>query len=277
MGARQIVSRVLQRSFVQGLFFTCTPDNLTLRIQVRNTMETNLLPFFRERYKVAIDKYDTEKHQEALAELSELLMDTHLPLLYRLKANMALAEGHEDWFLAEDYRLDAERVYAHIRTQLDCPVGDTSWPEQERELVALRERLDTLAQDQIIDDPSSQDDVLVPEQPPQKTSVEPASSRFSVAVPSVFSDTTDLRSEDTMTTVPTRARSDMLGQQRSQSLDYTPPSSPLVTRVVHTPSTVRRRSSEKEEDFYGSPSVRRSSSEKEKYFLGSPSKKRKGG
>ncbi|KAM0718167.1 hypothetical protein Q7P37_006499 [Cladosporium fusiforme] len=108
----------------------------------------------RCRYKVAIEKYETDHHDQALEELFDLLMEVRLPLLIRLKANLALADGNaeKDWHLAEGYRKEAERVYESIRAS--TPTGDTRWPAYENELVALRESLDTLAEDQLANQPN---------------------------------------------------------------------------------------------------------------------------
>jgi hypothetical protein len=169
-------------------------------------MATNLARFFRERYKVAIDKWETEQHEEALTELSDLLMDPQLPLLYRLKANMALAHSQEDWFHAEEHRTDAERVYDHIRTKLGRPEGDTRWPDQERELVAIREQLDILADEQKQTRPLP----LSPDQddPTTASSDVQESSQVS-AMDSPFSpsgNAAHLLSESTFTPLPVRSQ-----------------------------------------------------------------------
>jgi hypothetical protein len=108
----------------------------------------NSLKFFRERYVVAIEKYETRLHDEALQELTDLLIDPQLPMLYRLKANIALADSSTEnsWHRAEAFRKEAESVYSDIRSR--CPVGDTRWPAQENELVNLRESLNSLAEEQ---------------------------------------------------------------------------------------------------------------------------------
>jgi hypothetical protein len=113
----------------------------------------NLLKFFHERYVVAIERYETRLHDEALQELTDLLMDPQLPMLYRLKVNIALADGNTEhsWHLAEAFRKEAESVYSDIRSRR--PVGDTRWPAQENELVNLRESLDTLAEEQLASQP----------------------------------------------------------------------------------------------------------------------------
>jgi hypothetical protein len=111
-------------------------------------MASNLARFFRERFIEATGKWNTDKHEESLEELSVLLMEPRLPLLFRLKANFLLAIGHDDWAPREEYRHDAERVYEQIRM-----LGDERHPEIERELVTIRARLDTVAKDQITDDP----------------------------------------------------------------------------------------------------------------------------
>jgi hypothetical protein len=114
-------------------------------------MASNLTEFFRERFIEATGKWNNgeREHEESLEELSVLLMEPRLPLLYRLKANLALAIGHYDWYLAEDFRHDAEKVYGQIRMLREQP------SEIERELIAIRERLDTLAEDQVIDNPEA--------------------------------------------------------------------------------------------------------------------------
>jgi hypothetical protein len=114
------------------------------------TMSTsNLGRFFRERYRVAASKLDTDKHEDALSELTELLMEDKLSPIYRLKANAALADGVDDWFLAEQYRLAAELAYDGI-----CEVlSDSERRLVDDEIAILRELLDSLAEEQRLDDP----------------------------------------------------------------------------------------------------------------------------
>lgn len=198
-------------------------------------MASNLTSFFRERYKVAINKWETDRHEEALTELSDLLMEPQLPMLYRLKANMALAQSQEDWFHAEDHRRDAERVYEHIRTKLGCPEGDTRWPGQESELVALREELDALANEQLLNKPESQ------------TSL-PESSEMSI-IDSTFSSrayAADPVSESTSIPLPVRSQ----------------PSTPTQARFwqvqsSHESTAAHKRRSPEREDPVGSPSKKR--------------------
>jgi hypothetical protein len=91
-------------------------------------------------------------------------MDPHIPMLYRLKVNMALADGYDDdWHLAEAFRKEAEEMYSDIRAT--SPVGDTRWPAQERELVNPHKFLDSLAQDQLANRPQSEEDLELPELP----------------------------------------------------------------------------------------------------------------
>lgn len=201
-------------------------------------MATNLASFFRERYKVAIDKWETDRHEEALTELSDLLMEPQLPMLYRLKANMALAQSQEDWFHAEDHRTDAERVYEHIRTELGCPEGDTRWPCQERELVALREQLDALANEQSLNRPET------PTGLPQSSEMSPIDYTFSSR-----GDAADPVSESTSIPLPIRSQPSTPTHAR-----FRQPRSPHEATPSH-----KRRSPEKEDP------------------VGSPSKKRKGG
>lgn len=201
-------------------------------------MASNLTSFFRERYKVAIDKWETDRHEEALTELSDLLMDPQIPMLYRLKANMALAQSQEDWFHAEDYRTNAERVYEHIRTRLGCPEGDMRWPGQERELVALREQLDALADEQSLNRPEPQTRL------PESSEMSTMDSTFSSRV-----DAADPVSESTSIPLPVRSQ----------------PSTPTQARFRHF-----------ESPHESTPSHKRRSPEKEDP-VGSPSKKRKGG
>jgi hypothetical protein len=118
---------------------------------------SNLGRFFRERYRVAVSKYDTDKHEDALSELTELLMEDKLSPIYRLKANAALADGVDDWFLAEQYRLAAELAYDVI-----CEVlSDSERCLVDDEIAILRGLLDSLAEEQRLDDPrqTTHDDV----------------------------------------------------------------------------------------------------------------------
>lgn len=111
---------------------------------------SNVSRFLRERYIVAIGKYETERHDEALTELLELLMDDALSPLYRLKANAALADGVDDWYLAEDYRKAAELAYSDI---IETVSNSGSLEDVRDELAMFREMLDSLADDQVLDDP----------------------------------------------------------------------------------------------------------------------------
>jgi hypothetical protein len=112
---------------------------------------SNLGRFFKERFRVAVVKYDTNRHEEALTQLSELLMEEALSPVYRLKANILLADGVDDWFLAEQYRLAAENTYHGISEVVaNCATGD----EEGLELAVLRETLDSLADDQRLSKPS---------------------------------------------------------------------------------------------------------------------------
>lgn len=125
-------------------------------------MSSNLSRFYRERYNAAIAKCNTEKHhQTALKELSDLLMEPQLPLVTHLKANVALTDCNEDWFIAVEYRLNPERTYDLIRKEV--PEGDTRWPEQENEIQELRKTLDALKQNQLADNPRNPDDPGAPE------------------------------------------------------------------------------------------------------------------
>jgi hypothetical protein len=157
---RRIVSvRVVQRKFSPTICTQSCQHHHHPRHIPSVKMASNLAEFFRERFIEATGKWNTDdKHNESLEEFSLLLMEPRLPLLYRLKANLAIAIGHDDWVVAEDFRHDAEKVYGQIRMLEDHPVGDERFPEIERELVAIRERLDTLAKDQITDDPGTEDE-----------------------------------------------------------------------------------------------------------------------
>jgi hypothetical protein len=105
---------------------------------------TDVGRFLEGRYFAAIAKYDTDRHAVALEELSDLLMDDHLPLVLRLKANCALADGVRDWFLAESYYSAAEMIHDVIRTSFEFLPGS----QEEIELARLRKMLDSLAEDQ---------------------------------------------------------------------------------------------------------------------------------
>ena len=110
---------------------------------------TNVGRFLEERYYAAIAKYKTDRLADALDELSDLLMDDQLPLVLRLKANCALADGVSDWFLAESYYSAAEMIHDVIRTSFDFLPGS----QEEIELARLRKMLDSLAADQRRMDP----------------------------------------------------------------------------------------------------------------------------
>lgn len=103
-------------------------------------------------------KYDTNRHEEALTQLSELLMEESLSPVYRLKANVALADGVDDWFLAEQYRLAAEYTYHGISEVVaDNMTDDNEGRELAAELATSREVLDSLAEDQAREKPSQQE------------------------------------------------------------------------------------------------------------------------
>ena len=110
---------------------------------------TNVGRFLEERYYAATAKYNTDRHADALEELSDLLMDDQLPLVLRLRANCALADGVRDWFLAESYRSAAEMIHDVIRTSFHFLPGS----QEEIELARLRKMLDSLAVDQRRMDP----------------------------------------------------------------------------------------------------------------------------
>ena len=77
--------------------------NFTTSLSRRAMATSNTGRFFKERYRVAIAKFDTDRHEESLTQLSELPIEEALTSVYRLKANAALADGVDDWFLAERY------------------------------------------------------------------------------------------------------------------------------------------------------------------------------
>ena len=138
---------------------------------------TNTVRFFKERYRVAIAKYDTDRHEEALTQLSELLMEQSLPSLYRLKANAALADGVDDWFLAERYRLAAEDIYYGT---CEVVANSATADEGRRELVPIREMLDSLADEQVRDRPRQRKTT-------EATDTEPSTSSTSQATKSTTS------------------------------------------------------------------------------------------
>jgi hypothetical protein len=67
-----------------------------------------------------------------------------LPLVLRLKANCALADGVSDWFLAESSYPAAEMIHDVIRTSFDFLPGS----QEEIELARLSKMLDSLAAEQ---------------------------------------------------------------------------------------------------------------------------------
>jgi hypothetical protein len=105
---------------------------------------TNVGRFLERRYYAAIAKFDTDRHAVALDELSDLLMDDQLPLVLRLRANCALADGVLDWYLAESYYSAAETIHDVIRTSFEFLPGS----QEEIEIARLRKMLDSLAADQ---------------------------------------------------------------------------------------------------------------------------------
>lgn len=69
------------------------------------TPTNNLTRFFVARWNQAAVKYETEKHDECIHELVELLCDESLPPLLRLQAAMLVAAGVDDWHAAEVSRV----------------------------------------------------------------------------------------------------------------------------------------------------------------------------
>lgn len=53
---------------------------------------SNVSRILEERYTVAVCRYSTDRYEECLIELSELLMDDALSPVFQLKANAAPAE-----------------------------------------------------------------------------------------------------------------------------------------------------------------------------------------
>ncbi|KAF2102052.1 hypothetical protein NA57DRAFT_73486 [Rhizodiscina lignyota] len=107
------------------------------------------------RIRAAYALYDTERHQECVEQLMELLWEPELPYSERLRVNMILACAVDDWDGAESYRLEAERVYQQIRQR--WPLGSeiaNQFPDQERMLDSARQSLDNIAGDQLEARPS---------------------------------------------------------------------------------------------------------------------------
>jgi len=97
------------------------------------------------------------RHRPACGGSHRALRVAHeesLSPVYRLKANISLADGVDDWFLAERYRLAAEDTYNGISELVaEFATGD----EEGRELAVLRETLDSLADDQRRSKPSQRE------------------------------------------------------------------------------------------------------------------------
>lgn len=116
---------------------------------------SNLGRFFKERSLHSSDRQ--VRHRPACGGSHRALRVAHeesLSPVYRLKANISLADGVDDWFLAERYRLAAEDTYNGISELVaEFATGD----EEGRELAVLRETLDSLADDQRRSKPSQRE------------------------------------------------------------------------------------------------------------------------
>jgi hypothetical protein len=68
------------QAFVLGAIFELqfTSNSLDFLSVITTMATTNVGRFLEERYYAAIAKYRTDRHSDALDELSNLLMDDHL-------------------------------------------------------------------------------------------------------------------------------------------------------------------------------------------------------
>lgn len=255
---------------------------------------SNLGRFFKERYIVAIAKYDTDRHEESLTQLSELLMEEALPPVYRLKANAALADGVDDWYLAERYRLVAEDIYNGISELVaEHATGD----EEGRELAVLREMLDSLAEEQVRDRPrqrqtteaSDTETSIFSTSRAAESTTSPADAHAAIA------EAQGSQQESLESDVQGRLN-ELTSQSQSSSGGFYPqgmfaqlPSRPIATptriNVGHQMSTSSRRSQRTtpatpdsiSKHFSASKAIPRRRSPDAAAFTGSPSKKKRGG
>lgn len=122
----------------------------------------NLKRFFGARMKAATDLSYTDRHDESMNMLKELLWEPRLHLMYRIKANALLADGLDgSWNLREYYRTEAEDTYALFVSRLPDDYTGID-PRFDAEFKALRNALDDMAAEQLEDKPVYADG----EQPP---------------------------------------------------------------------------------------------------------------
>jgi hypothetical protein len=94
--------------------------------------------FLRDRHKTAIADFDAEWHHQALYELSGLPIENPLPDSLRIGACAILVRGIDDYFLAEQYRLSAERAYNRMRAMVpNSEGGPESRPNVDHEHMLL--------------------------------------------------------------------------------------------------------------------------------------------
>jgi hypothetical protein len=259
--------------------------------ELHTTMATsNLSRFFKERYRVAIAKFDTERHNEALTQLSELLMEEALPSIYRLKANAALTDGVDDWFLAEQYRFAAEKAYDSIS---EVVANSATGDEEGLELAALREMLDSLADEQRRDKPSQRQFIEEPSiystSRPAKSTTSPADGHAPTAeAQGSQQEFTDSDMRGSLTEVTAQSQSSpgsFFAQGMFAQLPSRPIATPTRTNVGRQMSTSSRRSKHStpatpdsiSKHFSASKTIPRRRSPDAAAFTGSPSKKKRGG
>ena len=197
-------------------------------------------------------------------------MDPNIPMLYRLKVKTALADGYDDdWHLAEAFRKEAEKMYSDIRAT--SPVGDTRWPGQERELVNLRKSLDSLAQDQLANQPQADEPLELSERPSTVLASQAGDGDSRLPGPSeptilhshgsteIGSAPNPMSSRDTMCDVSDAAHADDMDISRTSLASYN--SVPLRPFADSQPASPRRRSHDKE-GLTESPSKKREDDKK---------------
>ncbi|KAK6429425.1 hypothetical protein LTR95_014428 [Oleoguttula sp. CCFEE 5521] len=119
---------------------------------------SNLGNWYADQYDNAMLKYvDPDHLQDALIELQDLLKDPALPGMYRFLCNLALADGTEDWYLAESLIKDAEVGWHDMMDKTLSAEEDFDGAHKARKerLEELRGTLDSLKWSQVLDDPKN--------------------------------------------------------------------------------------------------------------------------
>ncbi len=76
----------------------------------------NLQRYYKERYRLGCELYDTvDRHAECLEIFDDLLDDARLPYLLRAKTCINMSNGLDDWHERKRYHAEGEIAYAKAR------------------------------------------------------------------------------------------------------------------------------------------------------------------